>query len=367
MSFVGLANFGGLVLTPGMQNPQYNNNASSIINAAGESTSFIGQVQLSTGPGTSKTISTGKIFFQTSTSCVFATAGSTVRVGIQDVNAATGIEDGTYDVFDDLVQGTEAIPSSSVITVTMSSGTKTITHGDMIAVVIEFTVRNGADQVSISRILMDSNLPYCTVDTGAIAKFANGPLCAILFDDGTLGHFGEWTIPFLPTEQALASNTTPDEYALAFQVPFSCKINALFLRIGDIDAGETATCHLIQDPYGAITNLVTVTLDPALQGQLGVIDSYTIVPITETTLAINTVYAISYRPTSTGSRILRTVTIADAALLKAFPLAITGATRTDLGAFSSSSVVFADFGFRVSKLDDGTGTTGGATSSAYIG
>jgi hypothetical protein len=366
MSFVSPYKFGGIVMTPLDYFPDYFAGAASVINAVGESVGFIGQIQLSTGPGTSKTISTGKIWFQTSTSCVFATAGSTVRCGIQDV-AATGFEDGTYDVFDDLVQGTEAIPSSSVIAVTMSSGTKTITHGDMIAVVIEFTVRNGVDAINISRNGLVSNLPYCTIDTGAIAKFANGPLCAIQFDDGTMGHFGDWTIPFLPTEQALASNTTPDEYALAFQVPFSCKINALFFRIGDIDATETATVHLIEDPYSAITNLVTVTLDPALQGQISVANGYTIVPITETTLTINTVYAVSYRPTSTGSRILRLITLANSALKDCLYLNVTGATRTDLGAFSSSSVAFPDFGFRISKLDDGTGTSGGATSAAYVG
>ena len=366
MALVELYNKMGLVVLPLSQFPEVNANTSQTINAAGESIAYIGQMLLSSGPGTSKTISTGKIWFQTSLGVVWATAGSTVRVGIQDV-AATGLEDGTFDVFDDLVQGTDTISSSSIKEVTMSSGTKTITYGDTVAVVVEMTVRNGADSIAVTRVTLASNFPYATVDTGIgpVKNPTSTMMCVVQFDDGTIGHFGEWNIPSLVTEQAVNNGSTPDEYALAFQVPFSCTINGLFFRIGDIDAGETATVHLIEDPYGAITDLQTVSLDPNFQAQVGISEAYTMVTIPETELEPDTVYAVSYRPTSAGSRILITLTIGHADILEGLPIQITGATRTNLGAFSSSSTVFPDFGFRINKLDSGGG--GGESSAAYLG
>jgi hypothetical protein len=332
------------------------------INAVGESLCFIGKIYLTSGLGTSKTISSagGKIYFIPGTQ-VWASVGSTIRVGIQDINTGTGIEDGTYDVYDDLVQGTDTIPSDSVKEVLMSSGTKTINHGDIIGIIIEMTVRNGTDSLNINTTSVDGltgNFPYITVDIGAgptrNATNNHAPCIAIQFDDGTMGYFGDFMIPSSITSvTTLNSGSTPDEYALIFKVPFKCTINALYITAGEQDSGEDATVHLIQNPLTTVTNLVTTTLLATSVGLVGSIAGYTIIDIAETELQANTEYAISYRPTTTGNRTIQTITFLNSSFRLTFPFYLLGATRTDLGAFTTSSTVFPDFGFRINKLDDG--------------
>jgi hypothetical protein len=345
---------------------------SSIVNAVGESAAFIGELYLSTGPGTSKTISSagGKLWFSTAVA-TWASAGTTLRVGIQDVNAATGVEDGTFDVFDDLVQGTDTLTSGAIKEVTLSSGTKTITHGDTIAVVVEMTVRNGTDSVSVSRINVLSDFPYCTADTGAgPAKATNLPFCAVQFDDGTIGCFGADTLPMTAGTQLFGSGSTPDEYALVFQVPFSCAINALGARLSQVTAGDDAVMALIANPLTSPTDLATATLTGALQGAIGAPAGFGLFELAETALAINTPYAIAYRPTTAPSRSLAILTLPHADVRQALPFGTTmqGATRTDLGAFTTSTTVMPDIGFRISQLDDGAGGGSSAAGAvAYIG
>ena len=71
----------------------------SAIAAAGRSIAVIGKLVLAAGTG-SKTISSagGKIYIGKIASRTFANAGSTLRIGIQDVTAGTGLEDGVFDV-----------------------------------------------------------------------------------------------------------------------------------------------------------------------------------------------------------------------------------------------------------------------------
>jgi hypothetical protein len=365
MAFVAFNNTVGLMVTLTSSFPEMSNIPQSIMNALGESLAHVGRVYLSSGPGTSKTLSSagGKIVIVLQT-VTWATAGTTVRVGIQDVNTTTGLEVGTFDVFKDLVQGTDAM-AVGFREVTMASGTKTITHGDLIAVVSEMTVRNGADSLGISFTGFSANFPYLTTDVATLAKSAaGGPFCTIRCDDGTLGHFGDWTVPNTVTTPLISSATTPDEYAMVFQLPFTCTINAVFLRIGDVDAGDEATVHLIQDPFGAITNLQTVTLASGLQAQTGGVIGNTTVEMPATTLVANTVYAVSYRPTTTGTRLVRLLNFFDANARFLLPMLASGATRTDLGAFTNSPTVIPDFGIRVNTID----VSGGAgTSVAYVG
>jgi len=367
MAFVEFLNKLGLAITPFSQITEPTIYSSTTINAAGESTGFVGRIYLPGGTGTSKTISSagGKIWFFPAT-VAWASAGSTIRVGIQDVNTGTGLEDGTYDVFDDLIQGVDTLVTSTIKEVIMSSGTKTIAHGDLIAVVMEMTVRNGTDSVNINRLISSYNFPYSTGDTGTLIKVDAGPLCAIQFDDGTIGHFGDWTMIVGQTLQTVNSGSTPDEYAMVFQFPFKCTINALILRIGEIDAGEEATAHLIKDPFGAITNLQTVTINSALMAQASTNISNTIMDIPETTIEANTEYAVSYRPTTTGPRIIRLLTLANTNFRLANSFTVLGASRTDLGAFASSTTVIPDLGVRINKIDVSSGG-GGETSVAYIG
>jgi len=345
---------------------------STVMDAVGESTAYIGTLHLSTGAGTSKVISSagGKIYFANQT-VVFANAGSNLRVGIQDVGA-TGIEDGTFDVFADLVPGTDTVASDTFATATMSSGTKTIADGDLIAVVIEWTARAGTDAVRPQRNdPVATNFPYCTIDTGAgPAKSTTLPICTIEFDDGTIGHFGPTTGLFVGTPVTFNSGSTPDEYALIFQVPFSCEIGGLAAFIGDIDAGDDGELILYSDPLGTPVAERTFVHDGDFAGQVAAVASLSVFPITPFTLLINTNYAVAYRPTNTNNRVLGLFVIPTAASRAVFAFGTTaqGGTRTNqTGAFGSlSSTSIPAMGICITKLPDDAGGGSGGVNRALL-
>ena len=69
----------------------------------------------------------------------FSNGSTNLRIGLQDVTPATGFEDGTFDVYADLVGGTDTIAEDVILATPMESGTKTVTHGDLLAIAIEMT------------------------------------------------------------------------------------------------------------------------------------------------------------------------------------------------------------------------------------
>lgn len=339
------------------------------IDAVGESVAYIGTVWLPGGPGTSKVISSsgGKVWWAPMNTLTWANAATNLRIGIQDVNSATGLEDGTYDVQANLVPGTDSLTVNTVTGTAMESGTKTITHGDIIAVVIELTAKSGADTLRPGYWGQAASYPYCTVDTGAgPVKSSSLPAVALQFDDGTWGSLGENTVPLRGVSAAFNSSSNPDEYALLFQVPFKCAVNGIFGLMGEVDTTESFDLVLYEFPSGtgsAPSVLASISVDPDIFGQIaGTNSSAGPFPITEQTLEPGTWYAVAYVATSTGTRSLQRWTLADAGMrdLLCFGTNMQEGTRQNgSGAFSLSDTTFPGLGVMISKLDDGAGGAGG--------
>src|SRR5512146_744096 len=121
----------------------YGSSGTSALNAAGYKTAFIGNVYISGRPVGAKTISAaggGSISFTPGTN-TFADAGTNLRVGIQDADTSNSpvVPDGTHDVYADLVPGSVTLTGGTWYEADMSSGTKSITHGQEIAIVFEMT------------------------------------------------------------------------------------------------------------------------------------------------------------------------------------------------------------------------------------
>lgn len=330
---------------------------STVGDAAGESTAFIGRLYLSTGVGTSKVFSTSATINFIVTVTTFVNVGSTWRVGIQDVTS--GLEDGTFDVSKDLVGGTDTLTNDVLSTFTFTAGSKTITHGDLIAVVFECISRGGADVVRPQRI-DNSNFPYCTTDTGAgPVKAATGPLVLLTSDDGTIGHFGEIFIANVVTNISHNSGSTPDEYALLFQVPFKCATNQLLAFLGEIDAGETGDLILYSAPLGTPVAERTVAVVPDETAVASSVVGLITLAITEFIFAINTDYAIAYRPTSTGNRLLGRVTIPSTLGGLSLGSNLRQGSRTDqTGAFAATTTIIPALGCMVNKFDTGVDPVG---------
>lgn len=285
--------------------PEQYSSTSATLNAAGESIAYIGKLYLEGGSG-SKTISTsgGKIHWAPPIASTFASASTTLKIGIQDV-AATGLEDGTYDVYGELVAGTDTITIPGLQTMAMESGTKTITHGDTVAIVFEMTVRAGADSLAIPYCTVGDR-PYVTIDTGAGPVIGQGAgFVTVEFDDGTLGwlEFGWYATnsAVSGTAVAVGSSSTPDEYALIFQLPFRAQITAVLASIGSLAATDDFELILYSDPLGTPTVVETITIDATytalFSSSTPLIARFANVNL----LNANTNYALAIRPTTTNT------------------------------------------------------------------
>jgi hypothetical protein len=341
--------------------------AQTAMDAAGESTSFIGHLQWEDGASHTVSSAGGKIHWMATVVGAFANAGSTVRVGLQDVDTTTGLEDGTFDVHDDLVGGTDPINANAINEATMSSGSKTIAHGGLVAVVIEMTARGGVDSVSPGRVTdQNAGLPYCATDTGAgsVKQTTSIPYCVVQADDGALGIFGplEMTIPNEPSDTSFNSGSAVDEYAIVFQLPFKCEIDKLCAVIGELDAGETGELVLYSAPTTSPVAERTITIDPDVFSSAGSNPVLSVWDTTAFTLEPNTDYAVACKATSAGNRTIRRVVVPSANFRKFSPFGTTllgGQRANEAGAFSTFSTHWAMLGFMISKLDDGASAGGG--------
>lgn len=361
MALQTLPNSQGLALSPFPGSPKTQISVTSTaINAAGESFAGIGQIFLQGGPGSSKTISSsgGKIHFRTG-SITWANAGTNLRVGIQDV-AATGLEDGTYDVRADLVPGTDTLTATALNVAAMETGSKTITHGDFIAVVIEMTTLGGADSVTVSKMGNVNIAPYSTNDTGsgpAKNTTNNEPMITIEFDDGTVGWLGR-NFAWIETFVSYNSGSTPDEYATVFQLPFKGSIIGAYIYMTSISATDDFEVILYSDPLGTPVAERTTTIDA----------TYTAAPntgylhvdfSTAYTCLANTNYAIAVRATTANNIAVYYLDQGDTVKLKPTALGTNwylGSRTNQTGAFSTTTTQLPLIEITVNALDDGLST-----------
>lgn len=281
------------------------------LNLTGETIQFIGTVCLENPSGGSKTISAaggGKIVWSCG-ALTFANAGTTFDVGIQDVSAASAPAqgDGVFDVKASFTGGGGGVTASATNTSTMTSGTKTINHGDLIAIVFTTTARAGTDVVNVnataqSQVMAGAMPTVISNVTGSFARVASvQPNAYIIFDDGSTGSLNITPItPANGTSLAYNSGTgTADEYGNCIQpdAPFYALGIAGYLSL----AGTSSDLELLlyTDPLGTPAAQRTVTVDAThipsgvtrIQYLFGA--PYLLKP--------KTAYGISFRPTTVNN------------------------------------------------------------------
>jgi hypothetical protein len=369
MALQSFYNGQGLLLGAFPNLPRFDLGASSIgaIDAVGERIAAVGHLLLSTGPGTSKTISSagGKIYWATGP-VTWADAGTSVSVGIQDV-ASTGIEDTTYDVSAALVPGTETITANAVNVAVMESGTKTITHGDFVAVVLTMTARGGTDSVSVFRQSLGS-LPYSTLNG---AKVGSNPMMTVEFDDGTVGFFDVASFAYVSEAATVfGSSSTPDEHALIFRVPVPCAAVGLYANLLSLASADDFELILYSDPLGSPVAQRTLVQDMDLSATN---PNYGRPFTSAYSLTAGTDYAIALRPTTTNTLAYSRLNFGsgNSILRKATMLGTHAylATRSDqTGAFGSAdTTILPLFGVWLAQFDDGVSSGGGEHAYVFVG
>ncbi len=336
--------------------------ASRIVDAAGESVFGIGQVYLSSGPGTSKTISSagGKVYILVGSAVTFVNAGTTIRIGVQDLTGAPATEDGTFDVFDDLVGGTDPITGDAILTGVMSSGTKTITHGDYVAIGVEMTALGGADTVRFESFnaagVNDWPACYVTQDTGGGPAVSQNQMpVAIEFDDGTLGIL-MYGLCARPAGVAFNSGDAPDEFATIFQVPYLCSIAGINAVMDNVASTDDFEAILYSDPLGtpSAERTVTANVDAIVSGTSD--GTFTFLFSSAFNPVVGTDYAIAIRPTTVNDITLHRMDFTVAALRFSTQLGTLwrqGSRTNQTGAFTEDTTIVPCIGPILSAFSDG--------------
>lgn len=349
------------------------------LDAATEKVVLYGRAYINGRPTSAKTISAaggGSISFRLGTT-TFANAGTTCRVGICDLDLANGPparDDGAYDVNVDLTGGGGGLTTAAWNTVPMTggSGSKDISHGDLIAVVIELTARAGADSVVVQHLanfFHGMSNPQCPAVSSFLAStwaaVAVVPTMVITFDDGTIATFDD-TIPVssgFGAGESFTNSSNPDERGEMFQVTRNCKIDAIFATAEAVSGTDgTWEVNLYADPLGTPTSLLpggaALPFDPQVAGSVNNYGYHTFPFATEIELARNTDYCVAVKATGANNIILAAFVLGNAAYRAFLPGTTTlrGATRNNgSGAFAESTTTHRNCGVRISAFDDGTG------------
>lgn len=244
--------------------------ATSVANATNGKLLFAGRVLWADG-GTHTISSSGGVISALTATVTWATSGTTVRVGLQDPNPSLvrWQPTGTFDVYADWVQGTDALASNTWTNFPMASGSKTLANSDPVCIVWDMTTRNGSDSLTLTRT---DDGPGRGFQGSCVTSYTSSwltptvgtPNVLLTADDGTLG--------VLAGGVALASNTAwqykagdaPDEIGILIDVPWHCKANAAMVRYGSsVGVNADCTLNLYADPLGSPSTLYSHALEGA--------------------------------------------------------------------------------------------------------
>lgn len=349
---------------------------SLLMDADEEEVQMIGRICLPGGPGSSKTFGTSgsKVNWNSGASITFQ-ATATLRVGVKrsaSISAASGPPAratsgaAAFDVYGDLVGGTDTISSTSPITVTMAAGTPfTVTHGDLIAICFHLDVTANAQSVKVRQSAASSSgaeFPACTLVTASGATFTriDGSASAVLtFDDGSIGYFDCGTVCY-----GLASETIGNTniYGNVLRLPVPCEIDAVAVHFTSAGGTSNIDIGIWTDPAGTPTaHAGNVSADPQIMAAGA--NRYYIARLSSAySLAANTDILIGAKQNSATGITVKYVDYSNADFMQ-----IDGCDSTVYAAKSTAggAVAAANSGLRrahvwahISKLDNGAGGGG---------
>lgn len=344
-----------------------------LLNAAGNASYTVGEMFLDDPGGGNKTCSSAggcEIVFMAAGSNVLANASTEVRVGLQDV--ASGLPDGTFDVYKALIGGTDTITNSVLNRKAMSSGTKTVAHGDVVALGFSMVSLGGVDAVTAERVGV-AIAPTGTTGWGRPYGVQNGaqvstPIAAtIIFDDNSLGWLHHTAlyhpINVAPAAITYNSTSTPDEYIGTISFPAPVQVVGCGTRVASIGGADSFEQIFYSAPYGTpVAERTRAIAGSAETGGNGWIE-FLFAPYE---VAANTKVGCATRPTSANSINweYRNMTSGFDDLKGAQPFASTQmASRTDqTGAFVETQVYdLPHVVFWVNGTSSGTGGGGAYT------
>jgi len=346
------------------------------MDAAGESFFAVGHILLSSGPGTSKTFDSGCKLHWRAGAVTLSNGSTNFRGGIQDVTAA-GVNDDTWTSEPQGNYTSAAAPTASVVnSLTITSGSRSITHGDLIAAGFEMTARGGADSVVIPRAgAFNSVASHSAADTGSGPALVQGSgFFTLEFADGTVGWFDPYSFAHIfEASAAFGSSSTPDEIALVFRLPVKAQVYGAFMYLANLAAADDFNVILYSDPLGTPVAERSVVQDMAVAATGNYWSRPWSAPVDSPfTLNANTDYALSLLPSTTNTLSYGRLNFntSNGVLRKPTPLGTNWSlySRSDVtGAFGSQdTTILPLFGLWLA-FDDGAGGGGGSRGFGMTG
>lgn len=364
----GYSSLGGRLTFPGFEQPMIaaQTNSTLALNAAGLKYATAGYVRILDGAA-SKTISGagGKIHFLLMGTTTFAAAagGTTLEVGIQGVGSSAGPifrPNDAYDVSAMLESGTDTL-ATGWNSKAMTVGSKTITNGELVAVVVAMANRSNSDQVTLAQQSysgLGAGLPSANGYTGGAwgaGGYGANP-CVIEFDDGTLGVFEGVNPASSIAGESFSNATNPRERGVSLRLPFSAKVSgyklpALYLAGANSDFKISLYANPEGTPVQVAGSEIIVLAEQT--GRVGYAGPYTFVLPADITLLKNTDYALIVEATGTANVQLYNLTYANAAYKKAIFTNgdyISKLTRNGSGPFAKTTTSVYAMGVVLSQM-----------------
>jgi hypothetical protein len=361
----------------------------STMSAANESVEITGHIWLEGKTGTKKLSAAGggSIWWMPGATITFANGTTNLRVGIQDpsTSGTPSRGNGTFDVYADLVGGTDTITALTYRDTAMETGTKDISHGQLVTFALTMTARGGADSVPVRNCANSGASTAITQLRPGVTRVTSGPTYTgqnsvpnfvIEFDDGTYGFMvGAFvsSTGALSTATAFNSGSTPDEHCNIFQVPGPVKVDMLW-AVMNISGSSSSDYEMIlyRDPLGTPVEIANgkVIIDASQTQGTAAIRLIQAGLTADISLSANTDYAIAIRPTTANNVSVYHFDVSAAGHWKAHSMGANcykGTRSNQTGAFSATTTSRLYAGVRVCGIADDAGGGGGGMRMAGHG
>lgn len=344
------------------------NATARVLDLTGETYEMVGHLNI-TGRATNVAFDTlSRIIWRTGTGLVVAGA-TPVTIGIQPVSLTAGPPaqgTGTYDVSATVALNTLA--DSTTYKTAMTTGTKTLSHGDVVSVRWTMGTRAGTDALFIQSFLNASSSAITnyghTVPVLNLAATTSAPCpCVLDFEgDETVLGLVEMNYPHFQTISALQTYNLNDEFGMIVRPPVKCKVDGFWITARQADA-INYELYFVTDPLGASPGL---TLLKTLDGDSTAVASahrahVHYFPAVE--LLANTDYAFVVRSLGASGVFAHFATANDIRHIGhfyGFGVNDRRCTRTGAtGAFTASANDQHFYGLHVCAWDNGAGAGGG--------
>jgi hypothetical protein len=342
-----------------------------LLDATLEEGQFIGTVTIDGGGSKTFGTSGSKIGWLAGATITFA-AGSTLRVGLKTpvsttagnpARATTGAA--AFNVYDDLVGGTDTIASTTWREDAMSTGTPfTVTDGDLLAICFHLTLSSGTPSLKVRGAATGTSpphLPMATLVTSSGATFTQqnmAPNLVLTFNDSTLGWLEQSRV-FATGASVAAAIGSGNSFGNIVRLPFPCVVDALAAYTSFAGAAADAAFEVWGTPLGTPGLLASSVLDANISASVTVSRMLVKRLPTPLTLAANTEYAIALSQTTAQSVTVFYDDVPFAAYNKPNGMGVNcyaaNSTAGATFAVQNSGLRRYQIWMRVSAVDDGAG------------